>query len=158
MNPSLYFSVTSPVVEGSNREALVGAWNPTNSNPLQSFWWRMWTNHDGFEIKVLTGRDNRQNKSWTMLESRTIMGNPCCNCGDGSRRGFFINRPFFGLCCHYVILVFVGGIHFLQCLPSAATAISAEALFPSKWLSCQWEIEIFFPLLMCAQTFSFFLH
>lgn len=84
------------------------------------------------------------------------MGNLCCNCGDGSRSEFFINHPFFGLCCHYVILVFVGGIHFLQCLPSAATAISAEALFPSKWLSCQWEIEIFF-FAYVHTNFCFFL-
>lgn len=86
------------------------------------------------------------------------MGNLCCNCGDRSRGGLFINHPYFGLCCDDVILGFVGAILFLQCLPSAATALSAETLFHSKWLSCLWEVEIkFFILCLCVHKL-FFLH
>lgn len=85
------------------------------------------------------------------------MGNLCCNCGDGSRDGLFINHPYFVLCCDDVILVFVAVIHFLQCLPSAAAATSAETLFPSKWLSCLWEVEIkFFILCLCVNKLLFF--
>lgn len=93
------------------RGAIERLWWVLGIQPLQSFWWRMWANHENFGIKVVIRRGNGQNRPWTMLESRMIMGNLCCNCGDGSRGGFFINHPLFNLCCDYVI--FVEGITFL---------------------------------------------
>lgn len=60
MNPSLYFISPVQLWRGM-REALVGAGHPARVNPLQSFWCCDSDDED-FEIRIVIGRDNGQNK------------------------------------------------------------------------------------------------